>query len=360
MDLDPDERDIECERIHCLDEQTGATLWTHKYRSPYDGISYTAGPRASVTVDSDQAFALGATGHLHCLDAATGKILWKSDLQKRFNIRRLPVWGIAAAPLVFQDVVILHLGAPDGACAVALDRDNGDERWRALDDRASYSAPILIEQAGQPVVVLWNGDSIAGLSPTDGKVHWRIAFPPKRMPIGVATPVVENGRVYVSSFYDGSFMVQLNETRTAADRLWAQRGRSERHTEALHCMISTPLMIDGYVYGVDSYGELRCLNALNGERIWEDLHATPPARWSNIHMVRQQDRVWMFNERGELIIATVSPKGFQEISRAKLIEPTTAQLNQRQGVCWSHPAFANKHVFARNDAQLVCADLSRR
>jgi hypothetical protein len=26
-------------------------------------------------------------------------------------------------------------------------------------------------------------------------------------------------------------------------------------------------------------------------------------------------------------------------------------------VCWSHPAFANQHVFARNDEELVCASL---
>ena len=50
--------------------------------------------------------------------------------------------------------------------------------------------------------------------------------------------------------------------------------------------------------------------------------------------------MWMFNERGELLIGTLSPEGFHEISRAKLIEPTTEQLGQRGGVCWSHPAFA--------------------
>ena len=76
-------------------------------------------------------------------------------------------------------------------------------------------------------------------------------------------------------------------------------------------------------------------------------------------MVRNADRIWMFNERGELIICTLSPKGFHEISRAKLIEPTTAQLQQRGGVCWSHPAYAYKHVFARNDRELVCASLAR-
>jgi hypothetical protein len=68
----------------------------------------------------------------------------------------------------------------------------------------------------------------------------------------------------------------------------------------------------------------------------------------------------MFNERGELLIGTLSPEGFNEISRTKLIEPTKGQLSQRGGVCWSHPAYAYKRVYARNDEELVCADLSAK
>ena len=75
-------------------------------------------------------------------------------------------------------------------------------------------------------------------------------------------------------------------------------------------------------------------------------------------MVRNAERIWMFNERGELIISRLSPQGFHEISRAQLIEPTTGQLPQRGGVCWAHPAYACKQVFARNDRELVCASLA--
>jgi hypothetical protein len=66
----------------------------------------------------------------------------------------------------------------------------------------------------------------------------------------------------------------------------------------------------------------------------------------------------MFNERGELIVARLTPAGFQEISRAKLIEPTLEQARLRGGVAWSHPAFAYRHVFIRNDEELVCASLA--
>jgi hypothetical protein len=76
-------------------------------------------------------------------------------------------------------------------------------------------------------------------------------------------------------------------------------------------------------------------------------------------MVQNGDKTWMFNEKGELIIARLSPKGYEEISRAKLLNPTTEQLRQRGGVCWSHPAYADRHVFARNDEELVCGNLAK-
>jgi len=95
-----------------------------------------------------------------------------------------------------------------------------------------------------------------------------------------------------------------------------------------------------------------------GDCVWEDLTAVPGARWSNIHMVKNADKIWMFNERGELLISRLTPAGFEEISRAKLIEPTTGQLKQRDGVCWSHPAYAYKHIYIRNDAELLCASLA--
>jgi hypothetical protein len=79
-------------------------------------------------------------------------------------------------------------------------------------------------------------------------------------------------------------------------------------------------------------------------------------RWANIHFIQQDELTWMFNEHGELLITRLSPSGFTEISRARLIEPTRKQLPR--GVTWSHPAFANNHVFVRNDERLVCADLS--
>ena len=84
----------------------------------------------------------------------------------------------------------------------------------------------------------------------------------------------------------------------------------------------------------------------------------PKERWATIHVVEHGDNTWMLNDRGDLIIARLTPQGYQEISRAHLIAPTKDQLNRGDGVVWSHPAFAYKHVFARNDEELICASLA--
>jgi outer membrane protein assembly factor BamB len=343
------------ERVLCFDAKSGVEIWKHEYDCPYT-ISYEAGPRASVTIDDGRAYALGAMGHLHVFDAGSGALLWKKDLSADYKIR-MPIWGIAAAPLIYDDLLILHIGGED-ACIVALDKKDGDEKWTALRDRAQYSAPIVVEQGGKDVVVCWTGDSVAGLAPRTGEVYWRVRMTPRNMPIGIATPVVAGNRLFVTSFYDGSLMLELAQDKPQVKELWRRCGPSERDTDALQSIIATPLFAGDYIYGVDSYGELRCLKAENGDRVWEDLTATPKARWSNIHMVQRDDKVWMFNERGELLIGELSREGFREIDRTKLIEPTQEQLRMRGGVCWAHPAFAGRQIFVRNDNELAAFNLS--
>ena len=344
------------ERVLCFDASDGRRLWSHEYACDYDGVGYTAGPRAAVTVADGQAFALGATGQLCCFDAAAGELTWQIDLRGQYDIE-MPIWGIAAAPLVEDDLVILQIGGRPAACLVALERRTGRERWKSLADRASYAAPIIVPQAGRRVLVCWTGDNVVGLDPATGAVHWQHPFQPTRMVINVATPAYDHGRLLVSSFYDGSLLLELARDALTVRPLWRRLGPDEQHTDSLHAMISTPLVAGEVIYGVDSYGEFRCLETATGERLWESQEVTPKARWSTVHMVQNGAQTWMFNERGELLITRLSNQGVHILSRAKLIAPTRNQLNQRGGVCWAHPAFADRHVFARNDEGLVCASL---
>lgn len=348
----------EIERVLCFDAATGKAVWSCQYPCKYQKIGYPDGPRASVTINDGRAYSLGTTGLLHCFDALKGTVLWSKDLNQEYKIR-MPIWGIAASVLVEGNSVILQIGG-DKACMVAFDKTDGREIWKALDDPASYSSPIMIQQAGKRVCVCLTGNRVVGIDPLTGGLYWEVPFPPTRGVIAVATPVLKDNFLLVTSFFDGSLMIKVDPDQLAAKEIWRRKGADEQHTDGLHCMISTPVILGDYIYGIDSYGQLRCLKRDTGDHVWESQTVVPFARWATAHLVQNGPHIWMFNERGELIISKLSPEGYQEISRTKLIEPTTGQLNSRGGVCWTHPAFAGTCIYVRNDKELICADLSEK
>ena len=82
-----------------------------------------------------------------------------------------------------------------------------------------------------------------------------------------------------------------------------------------------------------------------------------PVYGGTAFVVKNGDRFFLFTEKGELVIARMSPAGYEEVSRWKMLEPTGAYAGRP--VVWSHPAFANRCVYARNDKELVCASLAK-
>ncbi|MEC8557140.1 MAG: PQQ-binding-like beta-propeller repeat protein [Planctomycetota bacterium] len=369
-------KEDESERILCLDSKSGKELWAHKYSAPYGKLGYKAGPRASVTIREGKAYAVGSVGHFHCLDSISGEVIWEHDLRSKYKID-MPIWGITASPMIYEELVIQQVGGEGDANMVAFDKGTGKEIWRAINEKAGYSSPVIIQQQGQDVLVCWTGESLSGLNPKTGKLLWRHAMRSVNMPIGIATPSIDGDQIFVSSFYDGSLMIRKSKDALETDLVWRARGESEKRTGSkvvtradgrvefdernygIHTMIGTPIVQNGYIYSVDSYGEFRCLEAETGKRVWENVSAVPRNRWATIHMVRQADRVWMFNEAGELMIAKLSPNGLEIQSRAKLIEPTRVQLPRRDGVCWSHPAYAEKSIFVRNDNRIIRVSLAK-
>jgi hypothetical protein len=125
-------------------------------------------------------------------------------------------------------------------------------------------------------------------------------------------------------------------------------------------LMATPVLKDGFIYGICAAGELRCLDAKSGERVWESReHLGGKERMFGTSFLVQQgdqsDRFFIWTDLGDLIIARLTPEKYQEISRTHLLEPT--ENARGRDVVWSHPAFANKAVFVRNQKELICVSL---
>jgi outer membrane protein assembly factor BamB len=342
------------ERVLCLNEADGKILWQHEYDCAYN-VDYPAGPRATPTVHDGHVFTLGTEGSLFCFEAASGKIAWSRELKKDYNVET-PVWGFAGHPLVDGDKLICLVGG-EGSVAVAFDRNTGKELWRALSAREpGYCPPMIYEAGGRRQLILWHPESLNSLDPETGKVYWTIKYA-ARSGLAISTPRPRGDRLFITSFYNGPLMVRLHADKPEATELWRGSSSSERNTDGLHSIISTPFFDEGHIYGVCSYGQLRCLRAETGARLWETLAATTgrEARWANAFLIKHGDRFFLANEKGELIIARLTPQGYEEISRAQLLQPTNTAGGR--DVVWSHPAFANRCVYARNDKEIVCISL---
>ena len=364
---DPDSRTIDgTERALALDEWTGAVLWTHEWHTSYRMMmaSYAIGPRATPTVDGDRVYVVGAPSRLSCLNVESGQVIWEKDYVADYDTS-VPTWGTVSAPLVDGERLISVVGGEPDALVVAFDKRTGAEIWRAVDvvGEMGYGQPVIYEAGGTRQLIVWHAAALLSLNPETGAVHWEEEWE-AGMGMSVATPVKSDDYLLVTQFYYGSMMMRLSQDRPTATLLWKGSGRSEMpdQTVGLHSLITTPLIIGNHVYGIGSYGELRGLDARTGERVWMSPDITAQGRWGAAFMVRHEDRYFVNNEQGFLILARFTPEGYVELDRTRLIEPTSSATGGRgnradRPVNWTHPAYANGHIVHRNDHEIIRASL---
>ena len=352
------------ERILCLDAATGAVLWKHEYDCPY-AISYASGPRCTPTVADGKVFALGAEGNLFCLDAKTGAVLWSKDFKKDYSAPT-PIWGFCGHPLVDGDRLICLVGG-EGSVAVAFEKDTGKELWRSVSaSEQGYCPPTIIETAGVRQLMIWDADKLNSLDPATGTLVWSQPLKPA-YGMSIMAPQVadtKQGRVlYASGIGRVAALFSLAADKPGASILW--RGNPKN---AVYCANSTPFIEGQTLYGCDcETGFLTAVDLATGDRLWETGQPTlgdRRGRHGTAFLVRHRpgggpgdDRTWLFSETGDLILAVLSPTGFEELGRMHLLDPTNECFGRE--VVWSHPAFAGRCVFARNDEELVCVSLAK-
>jgi len=336
------------ERVLCFDEANGKLLWTHQYAVDYPEWAFdpnAGGPRATPIVRDGNLFTLGALGHLFCLNAAKGVVVWEKNLAKEYGVKEFT--GITASPLIEDELLILQICAKPAAGVVAFDKSSGKEAWRALEDSFTYSSPIILTAGGQRQLIVWTQEAVTSLDPVTGKIWWREMLRTSG-DAAVSTPVFSGHRLLI-----GGLMLNLDTEKPAASVLWPEtRAVSKR----ILSNTSTALLRGGYVFSAKTSGELVCLEAGTGNEVWQTNTVTDLKNGSSIHVTPNGDGVFLLTDRGDLIRAQLTPQGYREFGRAHLLNPTSAFGGRK--CAWTPPAYANRHVFARSDEELVSASLA--
>jgi len=341
------------ERILCFAANTGKIQWEHSYDQPYN-ISYAGGPRCTPTIDQGMVYALGAEGKLSCLDANTGELIWEKLLTSEYNTSTA-IWGYASHPLVDGDLVYTIAGG-DGTVCVALDKHTGEEVWTALSaPEPGYCSPTMITHGGTKQLLIWHPLSLNSLDPKTGRIFWSIPLKPS-FGMSIMGPRKLGSHLYASAIGNVSALIKLDDSQPQAEIVW--RGKAKN---SVYCSNSTPFLEDGMIYGCDvDTGALIAAEIKDGTRLWQTTKPTNNSqrrsRHATVFLIKHKDRFFMFNELGDLILAKLSPEGYEEQGRFHVLEPTNQAFGRK--VVWSCPAFAERSLFARNDEELVCVDLA--
>jgi len=346
------------ERILCFEEATGKLLWDYSTDVTYTKDTYlvdkngrptTPGqtPTSTPIVNSGKVYCVGMPGNVICLDALKGNLLWKKDLAQEYQLGEFPC--PKASPLIENDLLIVFIGGKPGACVVALDKNSGKEVWRGLDDTLTHSSPIAITTGGKRQLIVWTNEAISSLDPATGKIYWRERLLTSSDYV-ISTPVFRADLLLI-----GGLMLKLDLEKPAASVLWPNTKAISRR---ILSNTSTALLQDGYVFSAKSNGQFVCLEAKTGKQLWETDKVTDLKGGASIHPTPNGNSVFLYTEKGELILAKLSSKGYKEISRTRLVEPTYPFGGRN--VAWSPPAYANRCVFARSDKELICLSLAAK
>jgi len=346
------------ERLRALDVKTGEVRWT--FEQPVDYLlSFPGGPRSTPTVADGRVYFLGAMGNLSCLDAKSGKLLWKKDFQKDFGAP-LPIWGFSAHPLVKGDTLYCLVGG-EGSTAVAFDAKTGEVKWESLNaEKQGYCPPSIVTVGGRDQLIIWHPESINGLDPATGKKLWDLPLKPN-YGMSVITPQLVGNRIFASAIGRIGALIELDEDKPGASFVWKGRPKT-----ALYCCNSTPIVVDGVIYGSDiSSNSLIAASWEDGKRYWQTEEPImkkgkrTSGRHGTVYLTRHEanEQFWIVNENGDLILAKLSREGYEELGRQHILEPTNEAFGRP--VVWSAPAFAEKSIFMRNDKELVRVDLSK-
>lgn len=345
------------ERVLCLDARSGEIVWKFEYDRQYN-MSYPSGPRCTPTVVDGKVYALGAAGNLSVLDAETGGLIWSKDFTKDFGAET-PVWGFAAHPYVHRDTVYCIVGGV-GSVVVAFDKDTGAEKWKALSASSQgYCPPTIVKHAGREQLIVWHPESVNGLDPATGEIFWTEELKPSwggsiQVPRKLGNQLFVAGPG-VAALYD---LKQKAGTPTV-ELVWRGNPRN-----AVYPVNGNLIFDQAAIYGVDANSSsLMAIDRADGSRLWSTqqpvlAEENRRQRHGTAFLVRHRDSdlYYVLSESGDLIFSEITPEGYEELGRQKVLDPTNTTGSRP--VVWSHPAFARKTLFARNDKKLVAVDLN--
>jgi outer membrane protein assembly factor BamB len=344
------DEDGQHEVAHLLDAATGRERWRTPFAERFED-EWGAGPRSTPLLDGDRAYVQSCGGEFRCLSLAGGKVLWGASFEKNFGVKFHGARGaeslVAArrgnngSPVVDGDAVIVPVGSTNGASLVSFDKSTGQVRWKAGNEDAAYSSPVIATLAGVRQVVYLSADSLSGFERGTGRLLWRqpLRTAARRH---AATPVVVGDTVIANShtFGTAGFRITRSGDAFTATEAWTN--------PTLKINLATPVLAEGHLFSQGPDRDYVCVEATTGRLKWSQ-PGFGQSRRDYASTILLGKRLLVLTEPGTLCLLAVDAERYTELRRLQVC-----------GNTWSSPALADGRLFVRDGRQLRCLDLAGR
>jgi outer membrane protein assembly factor BamB len=329
----------------CLARKDGATLW-HKVveykgqESTHDTNPYCS---ASPATDGERVVVSYGSAGVYCYDFE-GQELWHRDLGRCEHI-----WGNAASPVLYGDLVILNFGPGERTFLIATDRKTGRDVWKVEEPGGksgakgqsewlgSWSTPTLLKLKDRDELVMsWPG-VVKAYAPKTGELLWTcqgLAKDEGPDRLVYTSPLVTPDAVVAMAGYGGPALAVKPGGQgdvTESRRLWRRPGGPQR--------IGSGVIVGGHVYVLNEPGTAECIELKTGKTVWSE--RVGAGAWGSL--VHASDKLYVTNVDGETLVLAAKPK-FEVLSRNPLDKERT-----RASV-----AVSDGNIFIRTYEHLWC------
>ena len=326
-------REDDNEVLRCLAAADGASVWREAYPAPYDmnpaARGHGKGPKATPVVAGGRVFTLGIAGQVSAYDAGTGAVLWRKNFASDYQ-STAPSFGAAQSPLVDGDNLIVHVGGEEGGALTACDVATGRVNWKWNGDGPAYASPVIATFGGVRQLITQSQKHCLAVSPTDGKLLWKIPFSTSYDQNSV-TPVIAGDLVIFGGLGKPTFAVKVHGA--TATEAWERR--------EITMYMSTPVVNGARLYGMSDKqrGSLFTLNAATGEVLWK----SEGRLGENASLTDVGSALLVVTDKGELTVLQKTGDELKELAKIKVADSPT----------WASPAVAGDRIVIKDKTSVT-------
>jgi outer membrane protein assembly factor BamB len=192
---------------------------------------------------------------LSCYDLE-GTLLWRKEAASG----AWPKFFASSSPIVVDGACIVQLGGDREGSITAYDLNMGDEKWKWTGDGAAYASPVVAKLNGAKAIVAVTASKLVAVNAADGKELWKTDYNQGRY--NATTPIATDSTVIYAGPTTGITAVKLEKE---GDELTAK----DKHKIAdATLFFNTPVLRDGWLFGISNLNSLFSANAETGEVAW--------------------------------------------------------------------------------------------